>query len=151
MRGRPAKKVLPHPNIDASSAIAGSPDCPRTLGKEAKKKWKQVVALMTDAGTLTRLDVDLLAMYCEAHARRIDALDQLGSNYILEGDKGTYQNPLLHVANKALDQMIKLSRHLGLDKLTAQKLGVDGRPAKVAGVQSRDRSKGPPPPNKNLG
>lgn len=149
--GRPRKVVLEHPNKGASSLIAGAPTCPRDLDAAAKRKWKAVVKLMTDAGTITQLDVDLLAMYCEAFARRADALKQLGGEYVLHGEKGSYQNPMLHVANKAMDQMVKLSKQLGLDKLTARKLGVDGRPAKQQGVKARDRSKGPPPPLEAIG
>lgn len=149
-KGRPSK-VLSHPNIGASSAISGVPKCPRSLNKAAKKKWVEVVGLMTDAGTITRLDGDLLAAYCEAFARRQDALDQLGGEYVLDGDKGRYQNPVLHVANKALDQMIKLSHQLGLDKLTARKLGVDGKPATHAGIVTRDRTKDRPPPAEEVG
>jgi P27 family predicted phage terminase small subunit len=94
---------------------------------------------------LTRLDGDLLAEYCETWARRQDALAQLGGEYVLHGDKGTYQNPLLHVANKALEQMLKMEVLLGLDKHSQDKFGVKGTAPK-SGVKTRDRSQGPPPP-----
>ncbi len=140
MKGRPSK-TLSHPNIAASSAIAGEPKCPRELDAVAKKKWKEIVALLKDAGTVTRLDGDLLAMYCEAHSRRVSALKGLREEgAILQGDKGSYQNPILHVANKAMDQLMKLSRLLGLDKLTARQLGINGRPPTVKTVAVRDRN-----------
>lgn len=147
MRGRPSKK----PVIQSTDAVAGAPVMPRQLGKIAKKKWKAVVQLMTDASTITRLDVDLLAFYCEAYERQQIALKELGTNYILDGDKGKYQNPVLHVANKALDQMLKLSKLLGLDKMTAKELGVSGKPVEKKGIAVRDRTKGPPPPTKIAG
>lgn len=141
-RGRPPK-LLAHPNIAASSPVAGAPSCPKDLSAEAKRKWKSTVKLMTDAGLISRLDVDLLAMYCEAWARRQDAMRQLGGVYVLDGDKGKYQNPILHVANKAMDQMIRVSKLLGLDSLTRKKLGVSTKPATVQSAPVRDRFKTP--------
>ena len=101
-----------------------------------------MVKLMADAGTLTRLDVDLLAMYCDAHERYIIAKDRLGDNYILSGEKADYHNPLLNVMNKATAQMMSLSRLMGIDKVTAKKLGVDGKPP-VAAIPVRDRNQAP--------
>jgi len=120
------------------------------MGKVAKKKWAEVVALLTDAGTISRLDADMLAMYCEAFERRQAALAELGQNYILTGDGGHYQNPILHVANKALDQMVKLSKLLGLDKSTAAKIGGFTKTAEKRGIAARDRTKGPPPPDEQV-
>lgn len=147
-RGRPSKasKLLQHPNAGAASAVAGIPSCPKGLGVLAKKKWRQITKLMHAAGTITLLDGDMLAQYCEAYERRETALQQLGTEYTIDGPKGRYMNPVLHVANKALDQMVRLSKLLGIDKLTARSLGVSTKQAGHQGVDVRDRSQGLPPP-----
>lgn len=145
MRGRPPKS-LQFQRDNTPSPIAGKPKCPKELGDIAKTKWRACIKLLDDAGLLTRLDGDLLAMYCEAFERRQKSLELLGDNYILQGPKGEYMNPMLHVANKALDQMAKMVKQLGLDKVSAKKLGVEHKAAKGIEVKVRDRMKGPPPP-----
>ncbi len=142
-------KTLPHPNIN-SPTIAGAPKCPKELSKEAKKKWKEMIALLQDNGTLTRLDGDLLACYCEAHARRQRALMDVAKNGdVLGQGTSSFQNPALAIANKAMDQIMRLSKLLGIDKLTLTKLG-KGK-AGPRSIPARDRSKGPPPPSKKTG
>ncbi len=145
MRGRPPK-ALQFERASAASTIVGKPKCPSSLGPIAKKKWRACINLMDGAGLLTLLDGDLLALYCEAFEQRTKALEAMGDEYTVFGKSGPVQNPLIHVANKALAQMSSLSKRLGLDKVSAKKLGVEHKKASSIEVKVRDRSKGPPPP-----
>lgn len=45
-----------------------APPCPRWLTPEARREWKRVVKVMTEAKTITVLDLGILASYCEAFA-----------------------------------------------------------------------------------
>ena len=49
------------------------PRCPERLTGEARKCWKRLSKELYDAGLLTTVDYDALAMYCDAHARELAA------------------------------------------------------------------------------
>jgi P27 family predicted phage terminase small subunit len=69
-----------------------------------------------DAGLLTAIDRDALAAYCDAYARWVDAKGKVdGAGAILKSaDGGYYQNPFLSVANKAMEQMLKIGSEFGM-------------------------------------
>lgn len=150
MRGRPSGPKL----FTGDPATIGSkapteeplPICPSDLDDEAKKKWRELIKLLADTGMLRKVDRDVLAMYCTAYSRWREAekfVAKLG--HLIKGQNGWYLNPSLSVANRAMEQMRKFGKVLGLDPASRKSLGLKAA-AKTAGVQSRDRSKGPPAP-----
>lgn len=117
-------------------------------------EWKEAVRLLRDRGTLAKADKNIIAAYVTSYSRWRAAEDELAKlplrGVLLRGPNGVYQNPLLHVATKALETFTKLGGLLGLDPATRHKMGImmiaGGNEA--SGVSTRDRSKGPPPPGK---
>lgn len=81
--------------------------CPANLSAKAKRHWKYVIAR---ADGYESLDVDLLALYCEAWGRWEEAQDYLGKTGLVV--KGTNDAPMpspyLPIANKAFDQLRSL-------------------------------------------
>lgn len=108
------------------SAFAGIPQCPEELDDVAKKKWKELVKLMTAMNLITKADRDLMELYCVAYSRRHEAeamLKKFGP--ILKSKQGgLYRSPYLDVANHASKDLQKLSRLLGLDAISRKKLGI---------------------------
>lgn len=104
-------------------ADLGLPRCPAHLDGEAKKKWK---ALAADVTWFARVDADAVAAYCVAYGRWLEAEEKVKkTGVVLKGDNGFYQNPYLHVANKAIEQMAKIGATLGLNPSDRSRLKVD--------------------------
>ena len=132
---------------DKLAAFVGVPACPRDLDAVAKKKWRELVRLLSAMDLLTKADRDLMELYCVAYSRRQSAQAMLTKfGEILKSKQGgLYRSPYLDVVNHASKEMQKLARLLGLDPLTRKKLGVAN--TRKSTVAVRDRSIGPPPPD----
>lgn len=128
------------------STFATAPSCPRELDAVGRKKWRELVKLLTEMDLITRADRDVMELYCAAFSRRRAAeakIKQFGE--ILKSKQGgLYRSPYLDVANHASKEMQKLARTLGLDPLSRKKLGVIR--AKSQGVAKRDRTVSSLPP-----
>jgi P27 family predicted phage terminase small subunit len=83
MMGRPKKSdaehalngTKPHPSTAKthSEVPAARPKMPSHLSDEAKKAWRQLVALLEERGTLSRADSMVLSIWSETQARWIQA------------------------------------------------------------------------------
>jgi len=150
-RGRPSGPKLftgdPATAGAAAPPVEPLPTCPSDLDAAAKKKWRELVKLLAETGMLRKVDRDVLALYCTAFSRWREAekfVAKLG--HLIKGPNGgSYINPSLAVANRAMEQMRRFGKLLGLDPASRKALGMKAA-TKVTGVQARDRSKGPPPP-----
>jgi P27 family predicted phage terminase small subunit len=112
---RPLNKKEPKPDL-------GEPSMPKGLPKAARKKWKEMVALLLTMKVLTKADGDALASYCRAYAilEKVQAeIEKNGAtftaySYDKEGELvpiGIKTNPAVTIA----DKMIKLMRAIGSD------------------------------------
>ena len=126
--------------------FAGVPKCPADLDAVAKRKWKEVIKLLTAMDLLSKADKDMIELYCNAYSRyqSAQAMVKKFGEILKSKQGGLYRSPYLDVANHASKEMQKLARSLGLDPLSRKKLGVVT--TKTTGVSSRDRNAGPPPP-----
>lgn len=147
--------TLPHPNID-DAAIGGTPDCPFPAKGDARKKWDELVPLLSAAGSITKLDGDALKRYCLVWARlekseralaREGAVKKGKGKPGKSGGRGDYMNVHLFVANKCIDQLESIGKLLGIDRLSRSRMGVEPPKSGRGGVLMRDRNDGPPPPN----
>lgn len=113
VRGNPGKRPLPEnePQLEAVK-----PNAPKTLSQEAKKHWDVVVDQLADAKLMTVLDIDALAMYCEAYARWADANKQIQEyGPLIKSPQGfPMQSPYLQIANKTFDQMKAMLVEFGM-------------------------------------
>lgn len=141
----------------AARAIAASvpkprrqlPRCPEFLVGEAELCWKRTAKELYDAGLLTVIDKDALAMYCTAYARWRDAEKVVAQRGLVvltnvkkddEGNViggGNYiQNPYLAIANKAMEQMLKLEAEFGMTPSSRTRVRAD-LPKRAAQAQPR--------------
>lgn len=112
VRGNPGKRPLPE-NEPTPKGEAVAPDW---LSLQAAAHWPAVADQLERAGVLTSMDAHALAMYCEAFARWQDANALIAkTGLVVPGQKGTLtQNPAVHIANAAFDQMRKMLIEFGM-------------------------------------
>ena len=89
---------------------------PAHLGDAAKHEWLRLRKKLAPSGLLTPLDTNVLAMYCIAYARWVEAEEQLTRiGPVVKTKNGNLiQNPYLAVANRAMEQMLLYARELGM-------------------------------------
>jgi P27 family predicted phage terminase small subunit len=81
--GRPRKTDLEHalhgtkPSKSTaktqSDLTASVPKMPTHLTPDARKEWRRVLPLLMERGSLTEADSAALSVYCETHARWVEA------------------------------------------------------------------------------
>ena len=144
--GNPGKRPL---NGREPKYPAGVGKAPDHLDEIARKEWNRVAKLLTAAGVVTAVDRGVLAVYCAVWSRLVRAERKVAEEgEVLKSPAGgMYQNPHLAVANKAVEQIAKLSPMLGLDPSSRSRIVVPAGPL-VPQVWSRPRDidKDMPPP-----
>ena len=97
---------------------------PVHLSPEAKAEWKRLAPMLTKIGILSDLDRGAFAAYCQAYGRwklaedSLDSLrrkDESGFAGMLVTTKAgnTIQNPLVGIANRSMDMMVKYAAEFG--------------------------------------
>lgn len=127
LAGNPGKRPLNENEVEPPVPDR-IPYAPRHLNGEAKREWRRIVAILLELELYTEVDRAALAMYCQAWGRWVEAEKKLAKeDLILTSCKGTfYQNPRLHVANKAWEQMRKILPEFGLTPSSRARLSVGG-------------------------
>lgn len=127
LAGNPGKRAL-NPNEPEPPVPDRAPYAPRYLNKDAQKEWRRVVGVLIELGLYTDLDYAALAMYCQAYGRWVQMERELADeDLVLVGaEGGLYQNPKLHVANKAWEQMRKILAEFGLTPSSRSRLELKG-------------------------
>jgi P27 family predicted phage terminase small subunit len=130
-RGRPPRAdksrfFAAREGTEEPSALEGVPQCPKDLDEVGKKKWKQIVKLLTAMGIITKADKDMMELYCIAHSRRqsAQAMVRKFGDILKSKQGGLYRSPYLDVVNHASKEMQKLAKSLGLDPMSRKKLGI---------------------------
>jgi P27 family predicted phage terminase small subunit len=106
------------------------PEPPSMLNELGQAAWNHYGRLLLDAGLLTAGDMMALEMLCAAYGRWLEAeLDVLETGTVLvsENTGGRYQNPSLHVANKAWEQIRKMLSEFGLTPAERTRVAAIGR------------------------
>jgi P27 family predicted phage terminase small subunit len=127
MRGNPGKRPLndAEPRPDATM-----PQCPRHLTKEARTEWHRVARRLHVVGVLTYVDRGILAAYCQAYGRWVEAEQQVarGGALVVTPNGHEQQSPWLGIANRAQEQMVRAARELGMTPASRSAIKVE-RPA----------------------
>jgi P27 family predicted phage terminase small subunit len=104
------------------------PDPPDHLSKFALVEWGRITPQLYRLGLLSQIDRPALAIYCQAYGRWKDAEEQLAqSSVVIKTQSGNViQNPLVGIANKAMEHMRKSLALFGMSpadraKVTANK------------------------------
>ena len=106
------------------------PDPPVHLSKEAKQYWKETFKLLAGVGVLTEMDADSLSLYCESKARWVHAKKQIEKDgLVIVAQSGfPVQSPWLQIANKAHEQMLKISAEFGMTPSSMSRICVAVKP-----------------------
>ena len=110
--GRPLNEAEPAPEVEI-------PDCPGHLSPEAMAEWARIVRELYNLGLISQLDRAMLAAYCQAYGRWVEAeqkITEAGAMGAIVNSPNGYpmMSPWLIIANKALDQMHKFAVEFGL-------------------------------------
>lgn len=123
LRGNPGHQRLnkfePQPEI-----FSDPPEAPPFLTGYAADEWWRIVHELHRLKLVTPIDVNVLAAYCQAYKRwrtaeetlaRMANNDPLMNGLIVKSGAGTaMQNPLVHIADKAANAMVRYASEFGL-------------------------------------
>lgn len=112
--GNPGRRPL---NPAEPAAKQGRPKCPRDISPEAAAEWERICELLAGMKLLTVQDGPAIRVYCEAHARYVEAtraLAKYGLVFVAGKTKYPAQSPYLAIANSALKQMNLFFSEFGL-------------------------------------
>ncbi|HEY0009885.1 MAG TPA: phage terminase small subunit P27 family [Tepidisphaeraceae bacterium] len=125
LNGNPGKRALNHNEPKPDAVI---PPCPKHLSLEAKKEWRRITKELHTLGIISKLDRAALAAYAQAWGRWCEAEEQLRNHGpIVRSPSGfPIQNPYLAVANKAMEQIMKISSEFGLTPSSRSR--IDAKP-----------------------
>ncbi len=89
-QGNPGKRAL---NKGISTMKQGVARPPAHLSDAAKREWQRLRRKLAPAGLLTPLDANVLAMYCMAWARWVEAEEQLDAHWAGGQDEERQPHP----------------------------------------------------------
>lgn len=109
--------------VGESLAIA-CPRPPSHLGKIAAQKWRSIMPILSQLGTLAESDLTLVEMFCVCYGRWREAEKQVeargGMVLIVKG--GSYESPWISLAKRFIEISIKLTTELGLSPTARAKI-----------------------------
>lgn len=106
------------------------PDCPAHLSEEARAEWDRLVDVLHDMGVITVIDRAVLAAYCQAWGRWVEAEEKLKETPLLIRTPSGYiqQSPWLSVSNRQMELMGRYMTELGLTPAARSRIVVAGAP-----------------------
>ncbi|MBL6425909.1 MAG: phage terminase small subunit P27 family [Maritimibacter sp.] len=127
---RRGRKPYAQPGSLATTSLKALPRCPSHLNDVAYKEWRRLATPLHEAGILTLADRSVLAAYCQAYARWVEAEEKLAETPSLLKTPSGYvqQSPWLAVANKQMELMGRFMAELGLTPAARSRLGLESAP-----------------------
>jgi P27 family predicted phage terminase small subunit len=108
---------------EPSQIAAGRPKQPDHLCADAKKEWRRIIPLLEQRGTLSKADSAVLAVYCETHARWLQAKSEVTEHGLMiavtvldsAGEQVTTRkpNPALKIAETCERSLRSFLREFG--------------------------------------
>jgi P27 family predicted phage terminase small subunit len=132
IQGNPGKRAI---SKDEPKPVAiAKPRAPVALGVDAKKEWTRVTKQLADLGMVTAIDTSALAAYCIAFERFKNAnaaledvkkKDPIFKGLMVKTKQGNWiQNPLVGVARRAADDMIRYGSEFGMTPSSRSRLSI---------------------------
>jgi P27 family predicted phage terminase small subunit len=105
---------------------ATRPTCPAHLSPTAKAEWKRLAGALSEIGLLTQIDRTVLAAYCQAYGRWVEAERRLAETPpLLKTPAGYVQvSPWVTISNKQVELMTRLMAELGLTPSARSRLAI---------------------------
>ena len=100
------------------------PPAPDHLSKEALIEWGRITSDLYTLGLLTKIDMASLAAYCQSFGRWAQAETELNnSSLLIKTTNGNIiQNPLVGIANQAMEHMRKHLSEFGMSPASRAKV-----------------------------
>ncbi|MBL9045975.1 MAG: phage terminase small subunit P27 family [Tabrizicola sp.] len=113
-------------NHDEPAPPEGSPDCPEHLSVEAQAEWYRLVKTLVEMGVITTVDRAVLAAYCQAWGRWVEAEEKLKETPLLIKTPSGYvqQSPWLGIANRQMELMGRYMAEIGLTPASRSRITV---------------------------
>jgi P27 family predicted phage terminase small subunit len=127
LRGNPGKRPLPkgEPRPDPTM-----PEPPAHLGPIALEEWARMAPELHRIGVLTQADRTTMAAYCVLYERWVTAEKYIKEQLIIH-DRASgrlVQNPMLRIASRTLDLLLKYQVELGLTPSSRVRLATGAPP-----------------------
>jgi P27 family predicted phage terminase small subunit len=108
----------------------GTPDCPAHLGEEARAEWYRLVDTLVGMGVVSVVDRAVLAAYCQAYGRWVEAEEKLKETPLLIKTPSGYvqQSPWLTVANRQMELMGRYMAEIGLTPASRSRIATSMQP-----------------------
>jgi P27 family predicted phage terminase small subunit len=126
VRNNPGRRPL---NPREPRAPIAEPVCPEHLNAKAREHWARTTAILRKMNILSVADADVIAAYCTAYARWVDAETKMATyGVVMKAPKSgvPMQSIFLSIANNALAQIDRLGEKLGLSPQARARLEVNG-------------------------
>ncbi len=114
---RPFNTFEPRPRVVV-------PSCPKHLDAEGKLVWRKLTPILQRMRVLTEADGLALGNLCDSYSTMIQAQRKLRETGMLLKTPSGYvqQNPLISIANSAMEIVNKLAREFGLTPSSRSRL-----------------------------
>ncbi len=122
-----------------AAPLENVPAPPGDLSDPARTAWIQLAPELVAMGTLSRVDLRALGMYCRAEARYLEAEDRIAEEgaVVRGGHGGPIKNPWVTISESSVAQMLKIGAELGMTPATRSRIrrpkqlprSVPGRPS----------------------
>ena len=106
------------------------PTPPAWLGEQALAKWREIIPLLQELGTIGAIDLSVLARYCAMWSQWVDcqAVIQTGGmtyQLILEG-QGTIikERPEVRIAKQLQDAIFRIENAIGMNATSRHSLAL---------------------------
>lgn len=128
MEGNRGKKAWNHAE---PVPPGGVPDCPEHLSDEARAEWHRLVETLVSMGVITIVDRAVLAAYCQAYGRWVEAEEKLKETPLLIKTPSGYvqQSPWLGIANRQMELMGRYMAEIGLTPASRSRIATINVPA----------------------
>jgi len=113
LHGNPGRRPL---NAREPKPKAGLPPCPSSLKGTARAAWRQIAKMLRDAGIGTALDRHAMILLVDAWVTWDTATTTLRQSGLLVKSPSGFpmQSPLLAIANRAHEQIVRLLAEFGM-------------------------------------
>jgi P27 family predicted phage terminase small subunit len=148
------------PNVINLAVQGGRPKCPRHLSKAARKEWMAIVKLLESRSVLDPGAGNTLELWATTKARWLEAKQDLETRgLMLQVQKATSkgelymteaENPMLAISEKCEAQLIQLTKALGIEPASREKVKkvktvarAANTPAWLVNLHEKEKTNGP--------
>ena len=114
--------------------VRDMPEPPEYLDEYGRAEWERILPELKASGVLARLDLSIIAMYCNEIATYIECQQQMKKAatrvMVIKDDSGkvkyAQQLPYQKIANDALEKAVKIAAEFGFTPAARTRIGVGG-------------------------